>query len=73
MSLHPTFRRRNGAIKLRSFLLYPSSTTAPLSYLQLLPTMVVLATSDHEQFVVDKEVAERSVLIKNMLEGIDIF
>lgn len=31
--------------------------------------MVVLATSDHEQFIVDKEVAERSVLIKNMLEG----
>ena len=32
-------------------------------------TMVLLVTSDNEQFVVDKEVAERSVLIKNMLEG----
>jgi hypothetical protein len=31
--------------------------------------MVLLITSDHEQFVVDKEVAERSVVIKNMLEG----
>ncbi|GJJ12572.1 hypothetical protein Clacol_006815 [Clathrus columnatus] len=31
--------------------------------------MVILATSDNEQFNVDKEVAERSVLIKNMLEG----
>lgn len=32
--------------------------------------MVLLVTSDNEQFVVDKEVAERSVLIKNMLEGL---
>ena len=31
--------------------------------------MVLLVTSDNEQFVVDREVAERSVLIKNMLEG----
>lgn len=31
--------------------------------------MVLLVTSDNEQFVVDKDVAERSVLIKNMLEG----
>ena len=31
--------------------------------------MVLLVTSDNEQFVVDKQVAERSVLIKNMLEG----
>jgi S-phase kinase-associated protein 1 len=31
--------------------------------------MVVLTTSDNESFTVDKEVAERSVLIKNMLEG----
>ena len=35
----------------------------------LIPTMVLLVTSDNEQFVVDKDVAERSVLIKNMLEG----
>lgn len=34
--------------------------------------MVLLVTSDNEQFVVDKEVAERSVLIKNMLEGVCI-
>jgi hypothetical protein len=33
------------------------------------PTMVLLVTSDNEQFVVEKDVAERSVLIKNMLEG----
>lgn len=32
--------------------------------------MVLLVTSDNEQFVVEKEVAERSVLIKNMLEGL---
>ena len=31
--------------------------------------MVLLVTSDNEQIVVDKEGAERSVLIKNMLEG----
>jgi hypothetical protein len=35
--------------------------------------MVLLVTSDNEQFVVDKEVAERSVLIKNMLEGSPTF
>jgi len=29
-----------------------------------------LVTSDNEQFVVDKKVAERSVLIKNMLEDV---
>ncbi|KAF8758304.1 ubiquitin ligase [Rhizoctonia solani] len=32
--------------------------------------MVVLVTSDNEQFNVDKDVAERSVLIKNMLEDV---
>ncbi|OBZ69090.1 Suppressor of kinetochore protein 1 [Grifola frondosa] len=32
--------------------------------------MVLLVTSDNEQFTVDKEVAERSVLIKNMLEDV---
>lgn len=31
--------------------------------------MVLLVTFDNEQFVVDKEVAERSTLIKKMLEG----
>ena len=30
---------------------------------------VVLQTSDDEQFTVEKKVAERSVLIKSMLEG----
>ena len=30
--------------------------------------MVVLITSDNEQFAVDKEVAERSIFIKNTLE-----
>ncbi|KAI0028162.1 Skp1 family, dimerization domain-containing protein [Vararia minispora EC-137] len=32
--------------------------------------MVLLVTSDNEQFIVDKDVAERSVLIKNMLEDV---
>ncbi|KAF8634083.1 hypothetical protein AX15_001085 [Amanita polypyramis BW_CC] len=32
--------------------------------------MVVLLTSDNEQFTADKEVVERSVLIKNMLEDV---
>ncbi|EIM90003.1 ubiquitin-protein ligase [Stereum hirsutum FP-91666 SS1] len=32
--------------------------------------MVLLVTSDNEQFTVDKDVAERSVLIKNMLEDV---
>ena len=31
--------------------------------------MVLLVSSDSEQFVVDKDVAERSALIKKMLEG----
>lgn len=31
--------------------------------------MVILVTSDGEQFVVDKDVAEYSILIKKMLEG----
>jgi hypothetical protein len=31
--------------------------------------MVLLVTSDNEQFTADKDVVERSVLIKNMLEG----
>jgi S-phase kinase-associated protein 1 len=31
--------------------------------------MVLLVTSDNEQFHADKDVVERSVLIKNMLEG----
>lgn len=31
--------------------------------------MVKLSTSDGEEFTVDKDVAERSVLIKQMLEG----
>jgi len=31
--------------------------------------MVLLVTSDNEQFVVDKDVAERSVFIKKSLEG----
>lgn len=30
---------------------------------------VILSSSDNEEFKVDKEVAQRSVLIKNMLEG----
>ena len=32
--------------------------------------MVVLTTSDNEQFTVDRDVAERSVLIKQMIEDI---
>jgi S-phase kinase-associated protein 1 len=32
--------------------------------------MVLLVTSDNEQFHADKDVVERSVLIKNMLEGV---
>ncbi|CAO3599326.1 unnamed protein product [Absidia cylindrospora] len=32
---------------------------------------VRLLSSDNEEFVVQKEVAERSILIKNMLEGVE--
>ncbi|KAG6820858.1 hypothetical protein H0H93_010685 [Arthromyces matolae] len=32
--------------------------------------MVLLVTSDNEQFQTDRDIAERSVLIKNMLEGL---
>lgn len=31
--------------------------------------MVLLVTSDNEQFTTERDVVERSVLIKNMLEG----
>ncbi len=34
---------------------------------------VTLESSDGEKFKVDKEVAERSVLIKNMIEGMRVF
>ena len=48
---------------------FPSSSPSPSPLEPSKATMVLLVTSDNEQFVVDKEVAERSVLIKNMLEG----
>jgi Skp1 family, tetramerisation domain len=54
------------------FVLRLDSSSLPplsLSLLSIHPTMVLLVTSDNEQFVVEKDVAERSVLIKNMLEG----
>jgi len=54
-----------GASIASSGLLSPPSPSTPPSNL----TMVLLVTSDNEQFVVEKDVAERSVLIKNMLEG----
>ena len=54
----------------RASLFYTSTTTYPAHPVKpVLIIMVLLVTSDNEQFVVDKEVAERSVLIKNMLEG----
>jgi S-phase kinase-associated protein 1 len=34
--------------------------------------MVLLVTSDNEQFTADKDVVERSVLIKNMLEDVGV-
>ena len=34
--------------------------------------MVLLVTSDNEQFHAEKDVVERSVLIKNMLEGVSL-
>ena len=40
-----------------------------LATLYSLYTMVQLLSSDNETFTVDKQVAERSILIKNMLEG----
>lgn len=50
------------------------STTAvqqltPPSFASAMATQVNLMTSDNQQFTVDKAVAQRSVLIKNMLEG----
>ena len=52
---------KRGRVAWRLFFI--SCHTQPLS------TMVLLVTSDNEQFHADKEVVERSVLIKNMLEG----
>jgi hypothetical protein len=37
------------------------------------PAMVVLVTSDNEQFIVDKDVAERSAMIKATLDGKSLF
>lgn len=39
------------------------STAAPA------PGMIVLETSDQEQYTVEKAVAMRSVMLKNMIEG----
>ena len=49
----------------------PSSptTTTSTSPHPISIKMVLLVTSDNEQFNADKDVVERSVLIKNMLEG----
>ena len=47
--------------------LIPSNSTFTDSF--LITIMVLLVTSDNEQFNADKDVVERSVLIKNMLEG----
>ena len=51
-----------------------TQTSVSLFLATILPAprrkMVLLVTSDNEQFHADKEVVERSVLIKNMLEGI---
>ena len=43
--------------------------TTLLTNTLLIIIMVLLVTSDSEQFNADKDVVERSVLIKNMLEG----
>lgn len=51
----------------------PVEQTAPPSFafdfIIAMATQVNLMTSDNQQFTVDKAVAQRSVLIKNMLEG----
>ena len=48
----------------------PSSCShLPLCLLCSMSTKVLLETSDKETFSVDKEVTERSVMLKNMLEG----
>lgn len=60
---HPAFSQ------VTSFLPPVKPPSLPHHYHLLSLTMVLLVTSDNEQFTVEKEVAERSVLIKNMLEG----
>lgn len=52
----------NRAPALSEFSLFP-----PLN--SQMPSQIKLTTSDNEEFCVDRDVAERSVLIKNMLEG----
>ena len=47
----------------------PSRSHYPPIHLSTMATQVNLMTSDNQQFTVDKAVAQRSVLIKNMLEG----
>lgn len=51
--------------------LFPKNVFFPKEKTKKLLQMsqVHLLSSDNEEFKVDKEVAERSVLIKNMLEG----
>ena len=58
---------RSGRVAL--LVLYRGIIQVPLTLPPSNLTMVLLVTSDNEQFVVEKDVAERSVLIKNMLEG----
>lgn len=61
---------RGVLLRVTLYLLYRGTPSSPSSLPpSKLTIMVLLVTSDSEQFVVEKDVAERSVLIKNMLEG----
>jgi hypothetical protein len=64
----PQYISRTGAAVLPDFK-KSGHATATFVYLLIAKNMVLLVTSDNEQFHADKEVVERSVLIKNMLEG----
>lgn len=61
-----------GAIKTNHAVVSSPQSFTPISLnfrLSICSKMVLLVTSDNEQFVTDKDIVERSVLIKNMLEG----
>lgn len=68
------FQSQNLASRNAEVMLFQKSHRLQLVQLRLatlysLYTMVQLLSSDNETFTVDKQVAERSILIKNMLEG----
>ena len=70
-ALHKGRARRAGYSRSTTdFILATHLFHLPSLAMSTAPEQVTLVTSDNVPFKVDKDVAERSVLIKNMLEGL---